>query len=254
MSIEPQVSDAPEPGSSEGDDLFAELTSGGGPARRRATSGPTFLDPTVARTTEPDGSTSSTRAASAPSIFARGSDGDGSVGETELKRVDTTGRGPGSSAPAGSARELRKAARLEARKVKRVVRHVEIWSVFKVSVVFFVCLWLILVIAGVILWRVAVSAGAIDKVENFVAQLLAEKSFTIDGTQVLRASAVAGAILVFAGTGFTVLMAMLFNFISDTTGGLRFSVIEMETARPARGVEGPGRRSSGPRRRRGLPR
>ena len=34
----------------------------------------------------------------------------------------------------------------------------------------------------------------------------------------------------FAGTGFTVLLGLLFNVISELTGGMRLSVIELETA------------------------
>ena len=38
--------------------------------------------------------------------------------------------------------------------------------------------------------------------------------------------------MVVAGAGFTVLVAVLFNLISDVTGGIRFTVVEEETARP----------------------
>lgn len=132
-----------------------------------------------------------------------------------------------------SRRARRRQARLEARRVRRIVRRVDPWSVLKVGLLFNLSLWLIVTVAGVILWQAAARAGAIDNVESFVAELLAEQEFAIDGPQVLRASALAGVILVFAGTAFLVLMAVLFNLISDITGGIRMSVIEVETARPA---------------------
>lgn len=124
--------------------------------------------------------------------------------------------------------------RLKARKVRRVVRYVSPWSVLKVSLLFYACLWIIVTIASVILWRLAVETGGITNVEKFVARLFGEKSFTIDGREIFRASTIAGVILVFAGTGFTVLMSLLFNVICDVTGGVRFTVLELESTKRRR--------------------
>jgi len=129
-------------------------------------------------------------------------------------------------------RDRRTAGRLRARKVRRLVRHVEPWSVLKVALIFYFCLWVILLIAGVILWRLAVSSGVVDNIETFVTELFALESFTFNADQIFRASAIGGLVLVVAGAGFTVLMAVLFNLISDLTGGVRFTVVEEETARP----------------------
>ncbi len=120
--------------------------------------------------------------------------------------------------------------RLKARRVRRVVRYVSPWSVFKVSLLFSVCLWLILMVAGVILWQGAEGSGMVANIEKFLAKLLAEQSFTIDGRELFRATAIAGVMLVFAGSAFSVLLALLFNVISDITGGIRFTVLELEDA------------------------
>ncbi len=121
--------------------------------------------------------------------------------------------------------------KLKARKVRRIVRYVSPWSVFKVSLLFSFCLWVVFTIAGVILWQLAVQSGQITNVEKFLAKLLAESSYTIDGRSLFRAAASAGVVLVFAGTGFMVLMALLFNVICDITGGVRFTVLELESTR-----------------------
>ena len=134
--------------------------------------------------------------------------------------------------PRPSFRDRRAARRLRARKVRRLVRHIEPWSVLKISLIFYFCLWIITLIAGVILWNMAVSSGTIDNVENFIEELFALDSFEFNGEQIFRATAVGGLVLVVAGSGFTVLMAVLFNLISDITGGLRLTVVEEETARP----------------------
>jgi hypothetical protein len=124
--------------------------------------------------------------------------------------------------------------RLKARKVRRVVRYVSPWSVLKVSLLFYACLWVILTIASVLLWRAAVATGAIDNAEKFLARAFGESQFTIDGREIFRASTLAGLILVFAGTGFTVMMSLLFNVICDITGGIRFTVLELESVKRLR--------------------
>ncbi len=134
--------------------------------------------------------------------------------------------------PETLTRDERKAlGRLRARKVRRILRHVSPWSVFKFSIFFYLCLWLILLVAGVILWKVGQTAGVITNFEKFYAKASGEKVFEIDGRRVFIAGAEAGAILVLAATGFTVMLSVLFNLITDLTGGIRLSVIELESAR-----------------------
>jgi hypothetical protein len=128
----------------------------------------------------------------------------------------------------------RRPDRMQARKTHRLVRHVEPWSVLKISLIFFFCMWVILLTAAVLLWQVAKSSGVIDNVENFIEDIFALKqgSFAFEGGQMFRAYAVGGLVMVVAATGFTVLLAVLFNLISDLTGGVRVTVVEEETARP----------------------
>ena len=56
----------------------------------------------------------------------------------------------------------------------------------RVALVFSIALWLILVIAAVIIWQVARATGAIGNLESFLGELLADKSFQLDGAQLLR--------------------------------------------------------------------
>ena len=137
-------------------------------------------------------------------------------------------------AEVGGSSRSNERGRLRARKVRRVVRYVSPWSVLKVSLLFYACLWVILTIASVLLWRAAVATGAIDNAEKFLARAFGESQFTIDGREIFRASTIAGLILVFAGTGFTVMMSLLFNVICDITGGIRFTVLELESVKRLR--------------------
>jgi hypothetical protein len=131
-------------------------------------------------------------------------------------------------------RERRKLNRLRARKVRRVVRHVDPWSVLLVSLGFYLCLFVILMVAGVLLWTVASTTGTIEQLEGVIKESFAEKSFSFEGTKIFRASLLGGLVLVIAGSAFNVLLCTLFNLMSDLVGGIRVTVIEEETAKPVR--------------------
>ena len=133
--------------------------------------------------------------------------------------------------PAGSYLQRRRRVKLQARKVRRVIRYIEPWSVLKISVIFYICVWLILMLAGVLLWSVVVSSGIVDKVENFIVEVLGLDSFEFNAGLIFRGYALGGLVLVVAGTALNVLFCVLFNLISDLVGGLRVTVLEEETAR-----------------------
>ncbi|MGI9602170.1 MAG: DUF3566 domain-containing protein [Acidimicrobiales bacterium] len=133
--------------------------------------------------------------------------------------------------PRPTWRDRRVAGRLRARKVRRLIRHIEPWSVLKIALLFNFCLWIIFMIAGVLMWNFAEQSDTLDNIEKFIKELFALEEFEFDGDKIFEASAIGGLVLVVALTGFAVLMAVLFNLISDLTGGLRATVIEEETAR-----------------------
>jgi len=160
--------------------------------------------------------------------------------------------GPAAAAPAAapklSRRARRRAARPRVRRVVRIVRRIDAWSVFKISLLFFITAYLILLVAGVLLWSLAISTGTIDNAENFIQELFALDSFSFDGKQIFEASLFGGAVLVVAGTGMTVTLAVLFNLISDMVGGVRLTILEQEPPRrpaprprPEVAQPGPGR-------------
>jgi hypothetical protein len=127
-------------------------------------------------------------------------------------------------------RERRQLGRLRARKVKRIVRHIDPWSVLKLSLLFYACLFVVFMVAGTLLWNLAGAAGTISSLESFIKDIGAFKTFSFSGGTIFRASFLAGLILVIAGSGLNVLLTVLFNLISDLVGGIRISVIEEETA------------------------
>ena len=125
-------------------------------------------------------------------------------------------------------RRSRLRRRHRVRKVSRVVRRVDAWSVLKVSVIFYALTFLVLLVAGVLLWNLAQSTGTVANIEGFIRELFSLKNFKIDGRRVYRASWPIGVFLVVAGTGVNVTAAVMFNLITDLVGGVRVTVLEEE--------------------------
>ena len=94
-----------------------------------------------------------------------------------------------------SKQKGRPSKRVRLRKVHRVVRRVDTWSVFKIAVLFFLTCYLVLLFAGVLLWTAFVSTGNLDKVENFIRKTFALDTFHFDGGQLFQGSLVLGAVL-----------------------------------------------------------
>jgi hypothetical protein len=131
----------------------------------------------------------------------------------------------------GDRRTQRQALRTEARRVRRVVRKVDPWSVLKVSLIFYACIYVIVMVAAVLLWSAAASSGTVDNIEDFVIDL-GFSDFQFKANQMFRAALFGGAILMVIGTGFTVLCSVLFNMISDLVGGVRVTMIEQQLEAP----------------------
>ena len=126
----------------------------------------------------------------------------------------------------GSRRQQRKAARPQWAQSKRTVRHLNVWTVFKVSLAFYFMLLVAVVVASVMLWYVANAFGSIQTIEKSVRTLFDLSKFTIRPGQVLKYTAIGGGILAFCGTFANVLAAFMYNLISDLVGGVRFDVID----------------------------
>jgi hypothetical protein len=114
----------------------------------------------------------------------------------------------------------------KARKVHRVVRHLDVWSIAKVTAVFVACGYAVGMISGYLLWQAADRVGTIDGIEGFIESSAAYDSFQILGGVVFRVAAVTGLVLAIVVLAMAVLGALLFNLVSDLTGGIRMTVID----------------------------
>ncbi|MET0909047.1 MAG: DUF3566 domain-containing protein [Ilumatobacteraceae bacterium] len=113
------------------------------------------------------------------------------------------------------------------RRVTRVVRHVDPWSVFKIAIIANILIYVIVLVAGVLLWNVANATGTVDNVERFF-ESFGWSTFEFNGGEIYHSAWTAGIFLVIGFTGLAVLAATMFNLITDLVGGMRFTVLEEE--------------------------
>ncbi len=114
------------------------------------------------------------------------------------------------------------------RRYVQTIRSVDLWSVLKVSICFYLCALIVLLVAGMILWWIASAAGVVGSIESFVGQLVGNKDFHFLSWQVLRASTLIGLVIVCIFTVVTVLAAAFYNLFSELLGGVEVTVIEQE--------------------------
>ena len=129
---------------------------------------------------------------------------------------------------------FRRSRRLQSRKVRRVVRHIDPWSVLTFSVLFHLCVFAALLLASVLVWNAAEAAGTIEDLEGFILELGDYETFEIKGDVVFRAAVGIAGILTLASSVLLVLLTVVFNLISDLVVGIRMTVIEEETVRVRR--------------------
>jgi len=113
------------------------------------------------------------------------------------------------------------------RRVTRVVRDIDPWSVFKVGLVFHLVLYLVVLVASVLLWSVASATGTVDNIERFM-ESFGWESFSFDGWQLFRSLMVLGLMAAVLLTGLWVLVVTIFNLIADLVGGVQVTVLEQE--------------------------
>lgn len=113
------------------------------------------------------------------------------------------------------------------RRVTRVVRDIDVWSVFKVGIIFHLVMFVIALVAVALLWSVANSTGTIDNVENFF-ESFGWESFTFNGAALFSNFFAFGLLTAILFTALWVIGAVMFNLITELVGGVRVTVLEEE--------------------------
>ena len=111
------------------------------------------------------------------------------------------------------------------RRSRRIVRRLDTWTVLKVSAVFYLCAWLIVLVAVVLLWIIASAVGSIHDIEKAIRTLFDYNTYRLHAGAVFFYTAAGGLLLALIGTLVNTLAAVLYNLISDVAGGLQVIVL-----------------------------
>ena len=150
-------------------------------------------------------------------------DGDGQTTSTRPAKPPRQRKEP---KPAGP-RPVRGAA--NARKFRQTVTKVDLWSVTKLSLCFYISAMFVTVIALVALWAIADAAGIVHSVEKFIGDLLDSKDFHFLSAEVLRGAVLVGLVIVALQVVITVVAASFYNIFAELFGGIEITIKEEET-------------------------
>ena len=114
------------------------------------------------------------------------------------------------------------------RRFRQTITKVDIWTVLKLSLCFYLSAMFVTLIALVALWMIADAAGVIGSVENFLGDLLSAKDFTFLSGEVLRGAILIALVVVALQVVITVIAASFYNIFAELFGGLEITVREEE--------------------------
>ncbi len=115
------------------------------------------------------------------------------------------------------------------RRVRRIIRKIDPWTVLKVSAILYAVAAVAIVLGVVLFWSVLDNAGIPGKITDFLVRitLIGEGTNPFANSEQFFRFVVFGAIVWWAvTTGFTTLMAVMYNLVTDVVGGLEIVVLE----------------------------
>ncbi len=116
------------------------------------------------------------------------------------------------------------------RRYRQTIHRVDLWSVLKISVCFYICGMAVTMVALVALWAIADAAGVIHSVEKFFGDLLQTENFTFLDGEILRGALLVSAVLVVLQIVITVIAAAFYNVFAELFGGIELTISEDESA------------------------
>ncbi|HJR97458.1 MAG TPA: DUF3566 domain-containing protein, partial [Actinomycetota bacterium] len=120
------------------------------------------------------------------------------------------------------------------RRTRVIVRKIGPLSVMKFSLLFYLCLMLIVLFAMVIVYGILSAAGAIESLEKVLGYVFGTgttstggaEPIEIDGRVVFTWGFFGGLVFVVVWSVINVFVAMLYNLISDIIGGVEVTLAE----------------------------
>lgn len=116
-----------------------------------------------------------------------------------------------------------------ARKVRVVIRRINPWSVLKMSLLFYFCLMLVVLVGLGILYGVLDSLGILDTTEELLSELgfgEGTTGFEFNAGYIFRTLLLIGLISTGLWAALTVFVAFLYNLIADLVGGIEVTLTE----------------------------
>jgi hypothetical protein len=120
------------------------------------------------------------------------------------------------------------------RRVRRIIRKIDPWTVLKVSAIVSVVMAIATVLGVVMFWSVVDAAGIPQKIVDLLVKitLLEEGENPFANTeQMFRAVIFGATVLAIVWTAFATLAAVVYNLVADVVGGIELVVLE-ETLLP----------------------
>jgi hypothetical protein len=116
------------------------------------------------------------------------------------------------------------APRVSRRRV--TIQRVHPWSVLKLSLIFYFCVLLVVMVALALFWSVVINIGIVDALQEEANKFGA--SVRINGGNLARVAFLIGLVNVVLWSAINVFMAFLYNLIADLVGGFRVTLSEDE--------------------------
>ena len=102
------------------------------------------------------------------------------------------------------------------------------WSVLKISLIFYFCVLLVVMVGLALFWSVIIQLGVIQAVQDEADKYGA--ALRINGGNLARLMFLLGIVNVVLWSAINVFLAFLYNLIADLVGGLRVTLSEDETS------------------------
>jgi ABC-type amino acid transport system permease subunit len=126
-------------------------------------------------------------------------------------------------------RPARGGARPGPRRIRVEVRKISPWSVLKFSLLFYLCLMLVILVGVGILYAVLSAAGILDSFADLLTGVGfgdAQGNFAFDPGYIFRTLFLVGLISTVLWAAFTVFVAFLYNLLADLIGGIEVTLVE----------------------------
>ncbi|HWE54645.1 MAG TPA: DUF3566 domain-containing protein [Acidimicrobiales bacterium] len=128
--------------------------------------------------------------------------------------------------PGRIRRRARRPMRIRSR---ATIRHIDVLTVLRVSLMFWLVILVAFVVASVLLWVSADAFGVLPSIEKSARTLFSLKTFKLHVSTVAFYTGGVGVVLAIAGTIANVLFALMYNLIADVVGGVRVELESLQT-------------------------